>query len=90
MKAKIKKIVGAFIHGQSDASRISPEWNNWLRFISNSALNDNEKMLIGKKSSVEIKQVFKMPTNQKMLSNVGQKKVWRAMNMTTKHGNQSE
>ena len=39
-ESKDKKIVGAYIL-MSEASKISPEWNSWLRFISVASPKDN-------------------------------------------------
>ena len=40
MKVKIKNRWCIYSY-QSDASKISPEWNSWLRFITNSYPIDN-------------------------------------------------
>ena len=48
-ESKDKKNRWCIYHDQSEASRISPEWNNWLRFVSNAALTDNNKMFYWQK-----------------------------------------
>ena len=41
-ESKDKKNRWCIYSNESEASRISPEWNSWLRFISNASPKDND------------------------------------------------
>ena len=41
-ESKDKKNRWCIYSNESEASRISPEWNSWLRFISNTCPKDND------------------------------------------------
>jgi len=42
MKVKIKKNRWCIYSNQSEASKISPEWNSWLRFLSDKTPRGDE------------------------------------------------